>query len=779
MTVERTLHRWRTDPGRLSAAVLVLGAAFIAAYFVWFDTRTQDLLYQVPGMIAPAAVIAGIARYRPTEPKPWLTLALGLLLTVAGDWTWVVLASLGYEPFPSIADALYLGGLVLTAVAILWILRHRIPGGDRAGLIDATIVAVGAGLLSWTFLMEPLVSDPTASMGEIAVALAYPVLDILLLGVLVRLFLAPGRRVPALELIGLALVALVMTDFPYAVVSLEGGYVTGHILDAGWMAASFFWAAAALHPSMRNVADPVEVGEAQLTPFRLGMLAAASLVAPAVLVIQSARGEAIDVAVIATGCVVLFLLVIARLGGLVSDLRANLHARRTLEDALAHRAMHDSLTGLPNRALFYDRLNHALSRRSERVAVLFMDLDDFKTVNDTYGHQSGDELLLDVGDAIRRSVRGADTVARLGGDEFAVLLDRDATVETARELAARLQHAIGAPRVISGHERSIGTSIGISVGTSGATTAETLMREADVAMYVAKSKGKAGHSVFDPRTHDVVVRTMGLQGDLDRAIRERQFEVHYQPILSLATGELAGVEALVRWRHPTRGLLMPRDFIHLAELTGAIGDLDRWVIEEAARQSAAWGAGGPTGAGRFLAVNLSPLALVQPGFVTHVSRVLDATRLSPDQLVLEVTETVQPDPRGVATTLTGLKALGLRLAIDDFGTGFASLSRLLESPFDVIKLDESLVHAMQTDPRASAIVSGIADLARRLGAQTIAEGLESAAQVTELRQLGCDLGQGFHFSTPLTATELETQLVHDGRPFGSARHRPVAGSPAS
>jgi EAL domain-containing protein (putative c-di-GMP-specific phosphodiesterase class I) len=203
------------------------------------------------------------------------------------------------------------------------------------------------------------------------------------------------------------------------------------------------------------------------------------------------------------------------------------------------------------------------------------------------------------------------------------------------------------------------------------------------------------------------------------------------------------------------------------------------VVEEAARQSAAWGAGGPTGAGRFLAVNLSPLALVQPGFVTHVSRVLDATRLSPDQLVLEVTETVQPDPRGVATALTGLKALGARLAIDDFGTGFASLSRLLESPFDVIKLDESLVHAMQTDPRAAAIVSGIADLARRLGAQTIAEGLESAAQVTELRQLGCDLGQGFHFSTPLTVSELEAQLVHDGRPFGSARRRPVAGQSAS
>ena len=245
--------------------------------------------------------MAGIVRYRPADPRPWVTLAFGLLLTDLGDWTWVVLARMGLEPFPSIADALYLGGLALTAVAIIWLLRDRIPGGDRAGLIDAMVVAVGAGLLSWTFVMEPLVSDPVASMGEIAVALAYPVIDILLLGVLVRLFLAPGDRVPALKLILFALVTLLLTDFPYAVVALEGGYYTGHLLDAGWMAASFFWAAAALHPSMRNVAEPVEIGEVQLSPLRLAMLACASLMAPAVLVIQAATGQSVDVVVVATG----------------------------------------------------------------------------------------------------------------------------------------------------------------------------------------------------------------------------------------------------------------------------------------------------------------------------------------------------------------------------------------------------------------------------------------------------------------------------------------------
>ena len=336
-------------------------------------------------------------------------------------------------------------------------------------------------------------------------------------------------------------------------------------------------------------------------------------------------------------------------------------------------------------------------------------------------------------------------------------------------LAGRLQQAIGAERRIAGHARSIGTSIGISVGTSGLKTAETLMREADVAMYVAKSKGKAGHSVFDPHTHDVVVRTMGLQGDLEHAIRAHQFELNYQPIVSLASGELAGVEALVRWRHPTRGLLQPRDFIHLAELTGAIGSLDRWVLQEAGRQARAWGADGATGGNRFLSVNLSPLALVQPGFVTFVRDVLDASGLRPEQLILEVTETVQPDPRGVATALTGLKALGVRLAIDDFGTGFASVSRLLDSPFDVIKIDESLVHAMRSDPRAAAIASGIIDLGRRLGAHTIAEGIEGASEAHRAAPDGMRPRSGL----PLRPRPAARGAQRAARPFRLPRRAPA------
>ena len=760
---------------RLTTAFIVGGLAFLVFYFVALPTDAQDFVYQVPGMVAPIAVIAGVFLYRPADSVSWIVLAAGLLFTVVGDWTWVVLDLMGLELFPSIADAFYLVGIALVAIAVLRLLRGRIPGGDRAGMIDAIIVSVGIGLISWTFLMSPLVADPMASMFDIGVALAYPLLDILLLGVLVRLFLVPGRRVPSLLLLIGALVTLLLSDFPYAVMSVEGGYETGHIVEIGWLAASILWGAAALHPSMGRVAEPVEAGETHLPPWRLALLAGASLMAPGVLVIDTVTGRPVDVPVVAAGCVILFLLVIARLGGLVNDLRATLRERHSLERELERRAMHDPLTGLPNRVLFYDRLEHALMRRGEQAAVLFLDLDDFKNVNDTFGHQAGDELLCRVSETIRSAVRPSDTVARLGGDEFAVLLDQGAAVASATLVAGRVLTALSVPMTIGDQEQWVGASIGISVGLTGMTTAETLMREADIAMYVAKSQGKGTHSIFDPRTHDRVVRTMGLQADLERGLREEQFELQYQPVMHLQSGDVAGVEALLRWRHPTRGLLEAEDFIRLAEANGAIIPLGRWVLEEIGRQLAAWAPSGPTAHGRFISINLSAAEVANPGLVDLVSTMLASAPIRPDQLLLEVSESVQPDVDVVAAALASLKRLGLRLAIDDFGMGFASVSSLLRNQFDVIKIDQSLVAGVQSDPRAASLVSGVIDLARGVGAITVAEGIEDAHQLAELRQMGCDLGQGFHFAPAMPPAELEAALGVEGTSPSTASRRPFLG----
>jgi diguanylate cyclase len=751
---------FRGGPAWLTLLGLLVGTVLVVGYFLLPTTELQDLAYQVPEMLAAVAVLAGVAIHRPHNRRPWLLLAAGLALVAVGDWTWVVLDRVyGIEPFPSVADAFYLGGMALTAAAVLTTVRGRIPGGDRAGVLDALIVAVGVGLVSATFLMAPIVEDPRAARGEIAVALAYPMLDILLLGVLARVLFAPGKREVSLLLIIGALAAYLVSDFPYAVMSLSGSYTTGHIVDAGWLIGAVLWGTAALDPSMTRVAEPVEVTDVRLTPWRLAMLATASLTAPAVLVLEWLGGGEIHVPVIAFGSVVLFLLVIARLAGVVSDLRSTLRQRQRLEEELERRALHDPLTGIANRTLLKSRLSHALAQRDQRVAVLFLDLDDFKTINDSHGHQAGDEMLVAVAEALRKRVRPGDTVARLGGDEFAVLIERGATEGAARELAERLLEAVREPVHIAGRDRSTGASIGITLGSSGAADGERLMKEADIAMYVAKGEGKGGLSVFDSRRHAPVVRSIGLREDLERAIPEHQFELHYQPIVDVESGDLAGVEALVRWRHPTRGMLSPAEFIPVAESTGAIVTLGRWILDEACRQAVVWSRDGhPLADARFMGVNLSTIQLTHPGFVEFVAETVQQSGLSAGKLVVEVTESASPDEEAAIATLNELQALGVRLALDDFGTGFASMGRLPATPFEFIKVDRSLISQVATDPRAELVVTGIADLASRLNATCIAEGVENIDQLRLLRPMGCHLAQGFHFAPALPAHELE-QLV--------------------
>ncbi|MDP9468829.1 MAG: EAL domain-containing protein, partial [Chloroflexota bacterium] len=697
-------------------AWLVVGLGMVAGYFALPTVDLQDLLYQVPGMLAAVVVVTGVYVQRPADRRPWLVLAVGMALSSTGDWTWVILDRVyGVEPFPSVADVFYLTGMGLVAVALLWLVRGRVPGGDRGGLLDALIVAVGVGLVSWVFLMAPIVADTSQSPLEIAVALVYPMLDILLLGVMVRLLLAPGEHVASLRFLIGAVVAFLLADYAYAFLALEGTYQSGQLVDAGWLLGAAFWGAAALHPSMRHVADPAPPGDARLSTWRLVLLAGASLMAPAVLVIQGVTGAPIDVPVIATGCLVLFVLVITRLSGVVSDLRTTLVQRKVLEAELERRALHDPLTGLANRVLFHDRLEHALSRRHQTVAVLFLDLDDFKTVNDTSGHSAGDEVLCSVADALRRTIRPADTVARLGGDEFAVLLDDNPNVYAAGLVAGRLIEAVQQPTVVAGHQHSIGASIGVSLGASGLSTAEELMRDADIAMYVAKGKGKGTFTVFETATHEAVVRGLELRGDMDRAIREEQFELHYQPVLRLATGEVAGVEALVRWRHPTRGLLLPAEFIPLAEVTGAIVPLGRWILEHACREAARWAAAGDAAAAWIVGVNLSALQLVQPGFADVVAEVLASSGLDRRHLLLELTETTRLDQEAASANLRQLRDAGTRLALDDFGTGYASLSQLSRIPFDIIKIDRSFVAKLSPGSRADSLIYGIVDMARRLG----------------------------------------------------------------
>ena len=587
-------------------------------------------------------------------------------------------------------------------------------------------------------------------------------LDIVMLSVLARLLLSPGRRVPAFTFLVLAVTGWLVGDLGFLYLDVHDAYISGNLVDGGWLLGSLCFALAALHPSMSAVTD-ASLESPAFTRRRLVLLALASLMAPLVLLMMSSFGSPISVPVVAGASIALFLLVLARLDGVVAELRRSLRERQQLEEELKRQALHDPLTGLANRTLFGDRLAHALAKRRERVAVLFVDLDDFKTVNDTLGHDAGDQLLMAVARRIRSTLRSGDTAARLGGDEFAVLVEDSPDVRVAGSVAERMLAAIAEPFETDGRSLVVRASVGISLGVAGDTDAQTLMREADIAMYLAKGHGKGRYAVFEATMSQSVVRGFELRSDLEQAIAKQQFLLHYQPVSELLTGRLVGFEALVRWMHPQRGMLAPQEFIPLAEATGLVVPMGRWVLAEACRAAVRLQArlGVP---GLFMSVNLSPVQLSGSGLSTDVSDALANSGLAATELLLEVTETALADRTAAARALGDLRSLGVQLAIDDFGTGYSSLGHLAKLPVDIVKMDGSFVHALHEGDRAQALAAGIIGLSHNLGLRVVAEGIEERDQLLRLRELGCELGQGNLLAPPAAEADIVAQTVGAPQP---------------
>lgn len=432
-------------------------------------------------------------------------------------------------------------------------------------------------------------------------------------------------------------------------------------------------------------------------------------------------------------------------------------ARKRAHARLVHDAFHDALTGLPNRSLFLDRLHHLIARaqrgQAHYFAVLFLDLDRFKRINDSLGHLCGDQLLMDVARRLKASVRPGDTVARLGGDEFAILVEDLDHTGTASAVADRIHQALAAPFFLDGHEVTTSASIGIASSATGYTRAADLLRDADIALYRAKALGRARHEVFDTQMHERIITQLRLETDLRRAIEREEFEVHYQPIVSSTGGAVLGLEALVRWQHPERGLVAPDEFIPLAEETGLIVPLERWVLQTACQQVGAWRATDLPSL--FVTVNLSARQLKQPDLGTLVAQTLQAAGIDGPRLHLELTETtVMEDAEQAIATLQKLAALGIHISVDDFGTGYSSLSYLKRLPITTVKIDRSFVSDIVTDPSDAAIVTAILALARSLQLQVVAEGVETEEQYAFLRAQGCDMAQGYLFSEPVPAHEI-------------------------
>ncbi len=1040
-------HAWRV--------YLALGLMVAGSFFVLPSPAVQNVVGTIISLCTAIAVVVGTRLHRPLHARPWYLLAVGVLLACSGDALWTVYENVWHAdaPFPSWVDAIYLSSYVMYICGLLQLVRIRTHGRDWSNLIDALIIAVGLGMMAWVFLMVPYVYDPSLSLLERLVSIAYPLLDVVLVAVVARLLLAPGSFPPAYVFLLWGLVYWLVGDAVYGVLTAQGLYYTGIGMETAWWLGSICIAVAALHPSMRTLGEPGPFQRAKLTVWRLLLLAAAALLAPATLVIEAWRGEAIDVPMIAGGSVVLFVLVIARMSGLMRALagalehletlvtrerslrkagvalvaatdRAGLYTaavegawalannhpatratltlgtpgnmtvvaaagaqthvrvgqqiapqffqsalrdalqqkrsvrlddldqhqlhqtlgirsalrsvcitpllvqddvrgmlvlasdvdlphdcqyalealgidvalalesmalaeavhqrqsdarlaalvqyasdvlfvldsagtiryvsasvtrilgytpgelidtarpdmvhpddlalvqrrmaaivstngavlplevrmrhnnghwvcmetiasnllamphvqgilltcrditeRKAFQERLTHQAFHDALTNLPNRALFADRLGHALARavRQQRaVAVLFLDLDRFKTINDSLGHEAGDQLLLAVTERLQACVRLEDTLSRLGGDEFTILLEDIQHVEQATDMAARILMALRDAFCIQGHEVVVSASIGIILSSSEHAEPTDLLRYADIAMYQAKHAGKARYVVFDQNMNAAAVDRLELEHDLRRAIERNEVQVYYQPIVDLATAQIVGLEALARWQHPQRGFIAPVQFIPLAEETGLIVPLGRCILEQACRQAQTWLAQHPQAQAWELSVNLSARQFRLPTLVEDIAHVLAETHLPPACLKLEITESVVMEAAEVAAiTLHELKALGVHLAIDDFGTGYSSLSYLKRFPVDTLKIDRAFIAGLGLNPEDTAIVRAVTTLADSLGLSVVAEGVETAHGVAHLQELGCAFAQGYFFAKPLPATEV-TPLLEVG-----------------
>jgi|HubBroStandDraft_6_1064221.scaffolds.fasta_scaffold15125_4 diguanylate cyclase (GGDEF)-like protein len=747
-------------------ATAILTGAYALAHLSGPGWMKSGLVFNLIGGSSVAALILAARSNSARSRLPLYLLAVGQGLFVTSD----VLAY-NYErlfgsamPFPSVADAFHLAFYPFLVVGMVLLIRERGEKRDRSGLIDALIVTLALATLLWVYLIAPYFDNHTLSLLGRLTSVAYPLMDILVLGVVARLAAGAHRREPAFAFLLSAAAVLLLSDALYGWKLLGGGHTTGGVLDTGWATYYALLGAAALHPSMRLLSEPGPEVDGRLTRARLALLACASLTVPLLIVMRAALHEAYDLYVLVGASAAMFALVLLRMDGIF---RRNEELGREMvtlteeraEAELRHQALHDPLTGLPNRALFRNRVAHALAgQRRDRlpVAVLFLDLDDFKNVNDGLGHAVGDMVLREVASRLEDCMRTVDTAARLGGDEFAVLIHDAESELQAVEIAQRVMDALQATMTLDGRNVTVAVSVGIAFSRPGMTSggaAEELLSNADAAMYMAKENGKRRYQLFQPEMHARALERLELKADLQRALDAGEFTLRYQPIMDLERGDMAGMEALMRWEHPTRGTVAPLEFVPLLEDTGLIVPVGRHILSEACAWAARMQQACPRVPALSMAVNLSACQLQRPELIEEVRAILLETGIVPGSLTLELTESVMMQDMEVSLMrLHELRELGVKLAIDDFGTGYSSLNYIRQLPVDILKIDRSFL--ADPNPEVAELTEAIIQLARIFKLKPVAEGIENPDQLQRLRGVQCDFGQGFHFAKPLSGEEV-------------------------
>lgn len=773
----------------------------------------MDVAAPMVGLLAAGFLFGVAVRVRRQSARfalAWAAIGAGVLFAAIGDLVWAYLELvLRHPPFPSLADAfyvLYYPAVVLGAVLLVF---RRLDSRTNLGMsMDVAIVVAAIALITWNSQLAPAILE-SATMPTLnrIILLGYPLGDLALLAALLTAIYGRSRHedLASILVITAALITAILTDYLYSYQSLADNYVSGTALDFGWLAGYTLTALAALPQWSRR---HVEQGAASPVPallvrwvaiIRTYLPYAALLGCYFVLSRTTPEHPGLPSLGLGTGLGIVVALVLMRqivthlensrlthqlsskadqLEGTNRDLAVEITERKRVEEKLSYDALHDSMTGLPNRALFLDRLGQAIEhaglREQTTCAVLFVDMDHFKVVNDSLGHLVGDQLLVAIGARLRETLRLGDTLARFGGDEFAILMETGGQDDAAHRLAERIQVALQRPFELQGRQLHTSASIGIVTDFGAYRGVEELMRDADLALYEAKAQGKARFESFDIEMRQQAHRRLELEEELRVALRDQQLRVYYQPIYALGGNGIAAFEALVRWQHPQRGLVLPHEFLPVAEDSGLIVPIGDHVLRQACLQLQKWRTRHPALSHVHINVNISTRQFTRPALLDSVAEALRLSGLPANSLRLEISERVLIGNLRLANQVfEGLRRMGVGLEIDDFGIGYSSLAYLQRFPIDALKIDRSFIEIMCAEAKGLGMVRAILSLAREMGMEAIAEGIETTDQLNALRALVCQYGQGWLLSRPLEPGQVEDLLSLDERlapeqPPGSA-----------
>ncbi|MGE0878928.1 MAG: putative bifunctional diguanylate cyclase/phosphodiesterase [Acidimicrobiia bacterium] len=752
-----------TTPSRLPSrrrVLAALGAGWLIGDAIGLLGALSDYTFVVLALAALAANVVAIRAYRPRKVWPWRMIALALLAFLVGGAARESYQTLGdlSNHRSLVPDYLTFPGYVFLAIGLSAMVRQRRRqlGLDIDGILDGVIASVGTLTLAWLYLINPTLQHGQIPL-YVRVSLSfYPPMSAFLVSIAVRIATVSNERTSwAQKSFVLAMSGMLFGDVVYMLVETHRVTMPTRLVDLPYAAAFLVYSFGASHPTMRELTEPIRSDQAAPTRGRIALVAGALAIPAVVTAAQLRSASTTDRNILAMLIALLTLVAVLRV---FRALRA--HARS--EERLAHQATHDPLTALPNRRFLHEYLPRALGRAAHSgllVGVLYVDLDRFKLINDAGGHSVGDELLKAVGRRLVEVVGTEQLVARLGGDEFLVVLQDAPSADAVMATAELVRSSFVTPFAVLDQELYTSASVGVAIA-HGEENSDDIVTSADTALYRAKDAGRDAVAVFDASMRDSVAARVRLERDLRRAVEQQQFQVYLQPIVRSADGHVEGFEALVRWFHPERGQIPPIEFIPIAEETGSIVEIGRWVMQEACRSIATLRRTVSGGRSLYVAVNLSARQMRDADLVADVYAALVDNELPSSALCLEITESLlMDDPAAAAHLLQSLREAGIRLSLDDFGTGYSSLAYLKRFPVDYVKIDRSFVMGLTAEESSDkTLVAAIIAMAKALGMRTVAEGVETHEQAMSLIELGADRCQGYLYSRPV-AFELVRETV--------------------